>query len=198
MHLAYIATGDLLRQAVADETELGAKAKAYMDAGDLVPDDVIIGVILERVQSDDARDGFLLDGFPRTVQQATALDDALAKYDRTLSAALLISVPDDELVRRISGRRMCQKAGHVYNIFSNKPKHDEVCDIDGSRLIQRGDDNEATVRNRLDVYNELTAPLEGFYDERGILKRFDGTRTETEVHDHIRATIATLRLEDEL
>ena len=163
-----------------------------------MPDDVIIGVILERVEQPDCIDGFLLDGFPRTVQQATALDDALAKYDRTLSAALLISVPDDELVRRISGRRMCQKAGHVYNIFTNKPKHDEVCDIDGSRLIQRDDDNEATVRNRLDVYNELTAPLEGFYDERGILKRFDGTRTETEVHDHIRATIATLRLEDEL
>jgi adenylate kinase len=196
--IAPVATGDILRSAVEQDTELGRQAKGYMAKGALVPDDVIIGVILERVEQPDCIDGFLLDGFPRTVQQATALDDALAKYDRTLSAALLISVPDDELVRRISGRRMCQKAGHVYNIFSNKPKHDEVCDIDGSRLIQRGDDNEATVRNRLDVYNELTAPLEGFYDERGILKRFDGTRTETEVHDHIRATIATLRLEDEL
>jgi adenylate kinase len=196
--IAPVATGDILRSAVEQDTELGRQAKEYMAKGALVPDDVIIGVILERVEQPDCIDGFLLDGFPRTVQQATALDDALAKYDRTLSAALLISVPDDELVRRISGRRMCQKAGHVYNIFSNKPKHDEVCDIDGSRLIQRGDDNEATVRNRLDVYNELTAPLEGFYDERGILKRFDGTRTETEVHDHIRATIATLRLEDEL
>ncbi len=196
--IAQIATGDILRSAVEQDTELGRQAKEYMAKGELVPDDVIIGVILERVEQPDCIDGFLLDGFPRTVQQATALDDALAKYDRTLSAALLISVPDDELVRRISGRRMCQKAGHVYNIFTNKPKHDEVCDIDGSRLIQRDDDNEATVRNRLDVYNELTAPLEGFYDERGILKRFDGTRTETEVHDHIRATIATLRLEDEL
>jgi adenylate kinase len=196
--IAQIATGDILRSAVEQDSELGRQAKEYMAKGALVPDEVIIGVILERVEQPDCIDGFLLDGFPRTVQQATALDDALAKYDRTLSAALLISVPDDELVRRISGRRMCQKAGHVYNIFTNKPKHDEMCDIDGSRLIQRDDDNEETVRKRLDVYNELTAPLEGFYDERGILKRFDGTRTETEVHDHIRATIATLRLEDEL
>jgi adenylate kinase len=197
-HLAYIATGDILRAAVEQDTELGRQAHAFMTAGDLVPDDVIIGVILDRIEQPDCTDGFLLDGFPRTVQQAKALDDALGKRGRTLNAALLISVPDEDVVRRISGRRVCQKNGHVYNIFSNKPKNDDMCDIDGSRLVQRDDDAEETVRNRLRVYNELTAPLEGFYDERGILKRFDGTRSETEVHDHIRATIATLRLEDEL
>jgi adenylate kinase len=198
LKVAYVATGDILRAAVDDGTELGRQAKEFMAAGELVPDEVIIGVILERVEQPDCADGFLLDGFPRNVQQADALDEALAKRDRALSGALLIDVPDDEVVKRISGRRVCQKAGHVYNVFSNKPKHDDMCDIDGSRLIQRDDDSEETVRNRLRVYNEMTAPLEGFYDERGILKRFDGTRTETEVHDHVRATIATLRLEDEL
>ncbi len=196
--VAYVATGDILRGAVEQDSELGRQAKEFMTAGELVPDEIIIGVILERVAQADCTDGFVLDGFPRNVQQAEALDEALARRDRTLSGALLIDVPDDDLVKRISGRRVCQKAGHLYNIFTNKPKHDDMCDIDGSRLMQRDDDSEETVRNRLRVYNEMTAPLEDFYDERGILKRFDGTRTETEVHDHIRATIATLRLEDEL
>ena len=196
--LAYIATGDILRKAVADETELGKKAKEYMDKGDLVPDEVIIAVILEEVESDAAADGFLLDGFPRTVDQAEALDAALARLDRRLTAVLCIVAPDDEVVRRLSGRRMCKKAGHVYNIHTDPPKHDEVCDQDGSRLVQRDDDREETVRKRLEVYHRQTAPLIRFYEERDLLKRFDGTRSPTEVHDHVRATIATLRLEDEL
>jgi adenylate kinase len=196
--VAYIATGDILRKAVAEETELGKKAKEYMSNGDLVPDEVIIGVILEEVRSEAAQDGFLLDGFPRTVDQATALDDALGRLDRRLTAVLLIDAPDDEVVRRLSGRRMCSKSGHVYNVHTDPPKHDEVCDQDGSRLIQRDDDREETVRKRLDVYHRQTAPLVEFYEERDLLKRFDGTRSPTEVHDHIRATIATLRLEDEL
>jgi len=196
--LAYIATGDILRKAVADETELGKKAKEYMDKGDLVPDEVIIAVILEEVESDAAADGFLLDGFPRTVDQAEALDAALARLDRRLTAVLCIAAPDDEVVRRLSGRRMCAKSGHVYNVHTDPPKHDEVCDQDGSRLVQRDDDREETVRKRLDVYHRQTAPLIRFYEERDLLKRFDGTRSPTEVHDHVRATIATLRLEDEL
>jgi adenylate kinase len=196
--VAYIATGDILRKAVAEETELGKKAKEYMNNGDLVPDEVIIGVILEEVGSDAAQDGFLLDGFPRTVDQADALDAALAQLDRGLTAVLLIAAPDDEVVRRLSGRRMCAKSGHVYNVHTDPPKHDEVCDQDGSRLIQRDDDREETVRKRLDVYHRQTSPLIRFYEERDLLKRFDGTRSPTEVHDHIRATIATLRLEDEL
>jgi adenylate kinase len=155
-------------------------------------------VILEEVGSEAAQDGFLLDGFPRTVDQATALDEALARLDRRLTAVLLIDAPDDEVVRRLSGRRMCAKSGHVYNVHTDPPKHDEVCDQDGSRLIQREDDREETVRKRLEVYHRQTSPLVKFYEERDLLKRFDGTRSPTEVHDHIRATIATLRLEDEL
>jgi adenylate kinase len=196
--LAYIATGEILRKAVAAETELGKKAKEYMNNGDLVPDEVIIGVILEEVESGAAQDGFLLDGFPRTIDQATALDEALARLDRRLTAVLLIDAPDDEVVRRLSGRRICVKSEHVYNIHTDPPKHDEVCDQDGSRLIQREDDREETVRNRLGTYHRQTSPLVKFYEERDLLKRFDGTRSPTEVHDHIRATIATLRLEDEL
>jgi adenylate kinase len=196
--VAYIATGDILRKAVAEETELGKKAEEYMSNGDLVPDEVIIGVILEEVRSEAAQDGFLLDGFPRTVDQATALDEALARLDRRLTAVLLIAAPDDEVVRRLSGRRMCAKSGHVYNVHTDPPKHDEVCDQDGSRLVQRDDDREETVRKRLAVYHRQTSPLVKFYEERDLLKRFDGTRSPTEVHDHIRATIATLRLEDEL
>jgi adenylate kinase len=196
--LAYIATGDILRKAVAEGTDLGQRAKEYMDRGELVPDDVIIGVILEEVSGDAAQDGFLLDGFPRTVEQAEALDEALGRLDRRLTAVLGIDVPDDDIVKRLSGRRMCEQAGHVYNIHTDPPKHDEVCDQDGSRLVQREDDREETVRKRLDVYKEQTEPLKRYYEERDLLRRFDGTRSPTEVHDHIRATIATLRLEDEL
>jgi adenylate kinase len=196
--VAYIATGEILRNAVSDGTELGQKAKTYMDDGELVPDEIIVAVILEEVGSAAAQDGFLLDGFPRTVEQAAALDEALRRQDRRLTAVLCIEAPDDEVVRRLSGRRMCEKAGHVYNVHTDPPKHDEVCDQDGSRLVQRDDDREETVRKRLAVYHRQTAPLMRFYEERDLLRRFDGTRSPTEVHDHIRATIATLRLEDEL
>jgi adenylate kinase len=195
--LAYIATGDMLRQAVKDETELGKEAKAYMDRGDLVPDEVIIRVILDRLAEPDTADGFVLDGFPRTDQQAKALDEALDKVDRRLNAALLIEVPEDDLVRRLSGRRVCPN-GHTYHLDHNPPKNDEVCDVDGEPLKQRDDDREETVRKRMQVYREQTAPLIEYYDERDLLHRFDGTRSPTEVHDHLRATIQTLRMEDEL
>jgi adenylate kinase len=192
--LAYVATGDILRQAVADETDLGREAKAYMDRGELVPDDVIIGVILERLAG-DSDDGFLLDGFPRTVAQAEALDTALAERDKQLSAVLLIDVPPDDIVRRLSGRRVCEK-GHVYHVEHNPPKEDGVCDVDGTPLSQRDDDREETIRKRLDVYRDQTSPLIDYYDDRDLLRRFDGTRNPTEVHDHLRATIATLRMEE--
>jgi adenylate kinase len=195
--LAYIATGDMLRAAVAEGTELGKKAKEYMDRGELVPDDIIIGVILERVKGDEARDGFLLDGFPRTIAQAEALDQALAKLGRKLTAVLLVDVPDDEIIRRLSGRRV-SKSGRVYHVEFDPPKHEGRCDVDGSPLIQREDDKPETIRKRLDVYHRQTAPLVQYYEERSLLRRFDGTRSPTEVHDHIRATVATLRLEDEL
>jgi adenylate kinase len=196
--LPHIATGDILRAAVADGTPLGEAAKKFMDAGELVPDEVIIGVILERLQDDDARDGFLLDGFPRTIEQADALADELEKLDRRLTAALVIEVPDDEAVRRISGRRVSRKTGRVYHVEFDPPKHEGRCDIDGSELIQRDDDEEATVRRRLEVYRRQTAPLIDYYEERGLLRRLDGTRGPAEVHDHIRATLATLRLEEQL
>jgi adenylate kinase len=195
--LAYVATGDMLRQAVKDGTDLGTKAKEYMDRGDLVPDDVIIGVILDRLDDPDTGDGFLLDGFPRTDKQAEALDEALKKVDRRLTAALLIDVPEDDIVRRLSGRRVCPN-GHTYHVEHNPPKKDGVCDVDGEPLSQREDDHEDTIRKRLDVYRKQTSPLIEYYDEHGILHRFDGTRSPTEVHDHLRATIATLRMEDEL
>jgi adenylate kinase len=194
--LAYIATGDILRQAVKDGTDLGRKAKEYMDRGDLVPDDVIIGVILDRLAEQDTSDGFLLDGFPRTDKQAEALDEALKKVDRRLTAALLIDVPEDDLVRRLSGRRVCPN-GHTYHVEHNPPKKEGVCDVDQEPLTQREDDREETVRKRLEVYREQTSPLVEYYDDHDLLHRFDGTRSPTEVHDHLRATIATLRMEDE-
>ena len=197
-HLPYIASGNMLRAAVAQGTDLGKQAKAYMDEGDLVPDDLLIGMILECVQQDGCKDGFLLDGFPRTSGQASALDDALAKLDRKLTAALLIEVPDEVIVRRVSGRRVCSKDNHVYHVEVNPPKHEGVCDIDGSKLIQRDDDRPETVERRLRVYHQQTAPLIDYYQDNGVLRRFDGTRDATEVHDHLRATIATLRLEDEI
>jgi adenylate kinase len=195
--LPYFATGNILRDAVADGTELGKKAKEYMDAGELVPDDVIIGVILDALKGEEASNGFLLDGFPRTVPQADALAEALENVGRKLSGVLLIDVPDDEVVRRLSGRRV-SKSGRVYHVDFDPPKHPDRCDIDGSALIQRDDDKPETIRKRLAVYHDQTEPLVEYYENRDLLRRFDGTRTPTDVHDHIRATVATLRLEDEL
>ena len=197
-NLPYIATGNMLRAAVAAESELGKQAKKFMEAGELVPDEVITGVILEAIQTPEALDGFLLDGFPRTVAQADALQAGLEAAERHLTAAILIDVPDEEVVRRMSGRRVSVKTQRVYHIEFDPPKHEGRCDVDGSRLVQRDDDKPETVRHRLEVYHEQTAPLVSYYEERGLLRRFDGTRSPTEVHDHIRATIATLRLEEEL
>jgi adenylate kinase len=195
--LPHISTGDILRGQVADGTELGREAKRYMDAGELVPDDVIIGMITERVGSGDARDGFLLDGFPRNEKQADALDAALRGLDRRLTAVLLIEVPDDDVVRRLAGRRVCVKnPSHIYHVDFDPPKHDGVCDQDGARLIQRDDDREEVIRRRLEVYHSQTEPLIAYYDRAGLLRRFDGRRTADEVHAHIRATVATLRLEE--
>jgi adenylate kinase len=197
-NLPYIATGNILRTAVQEETELGKQAKAYMDDGKLVPDDVITGVILEAIESADARDGFILDGFPRTIPQADALAEGMLAHERDLTAAILIDVPDDEVLRRMSGRRVSVKTGRVYHVDFDPPKHQGRCDVDGSRLVQRDDDRPETVKKRLAVYHDQTEPLINYYEDQGLLRRFDGTRSPTEVHDHIRATIATLRLEDEL
>lgn len=195
--LPHISTGDMLRAQVAEQTELGREAKSYMDRGDLVPDDVIIGMITQRVSEADAAEGFLLDGFPRNSQQADALAAALAKMERSLSGALLIEVSDDELVRRLAGRRVCvRNPSHIYHVDFDPPKHEGVCDQDGARLVQRDDDREETIRHRLEVYHEQTEPLIEHYDGQGLLRRFDGTRSPDDVHDRIRATVAALRIED--
>jgi adenylate kinase len=197
--LPHISTGDILRAEVAAGSELGVEAKRYMDAGDLVPDGVIVGMITARVGEADAHDGFLLDGFPRNAKQADALAQALGQLSRKLTAALLIDVPDEELVRRLAGRRVCVKnPSHIYHVEFDPPKHEGVCDQDGSRLIQRDDDKEETIRHRLQVYHAQTEPLIAHYDEAGMLRRFDGTRDPDEVHARVRATIAALRLEKKL
>ena len=197
--LPHISTGDMLRAEVTQGSDLGRQAKRYMDAGDLVPDEVIISMIIKRVEGPDAAEGFLLDGFPRNEQQADALAQALTGLGRRLSAALLIEVGDDELVRRLAGRRVCVKnPSHIYHVEFDPPKHEDVCDQDGSRLIQRDDDKEETIRRRLQVYHSQTEPLIDYYDRAGQLRRFDGTRDPDEVHARIRATVAALRLEEKL
>jgi adenylate kinase len=196
--LAHISTGDMLRAQLAQGTELGQQAEKYMNAGELVPDEVILGMIGQRIGEQDAREGFLLDGFPRNTTQADALAATLADSGRRLTAVLLIDVPDEVLVRRLAGRRVCLKNGHVYHVELDPPKREGVCDQDGSRLIQRDDDMQETIRRRLEVYARQTAPLIDYYENAGLLRRFDGQRNPDEVHTHIRATVATLRLEDEL
>jgi len=177
---------------------VGKEAKQYMDEGNLVPDELICRVIMERVDSPEADDGFLLDGFPRTIPQAEVLENALERRGRHLTAALLVEAPDEEVIRRLSGRRICTKNGHLYHVDFDPPKHEGVCDQDGSRLIQRDDDKPDTVKHRLGVYHEQTSPLIDWYESRGLLRRFDGTRAPEEVNGHIRATLATLKLEETL
>jgi adenylate kinase len=196
--LPFISTGDMLRKNVKEQTRLGKEAKGFMDAGDLVPDELIVAMAAERLQEEDAEDGFILDGFPRTLAQAKALEEQLSKLGRRVTAALLIDVPDEEVVRRLSGRRVCVKSGHNYHVEFDPPKHEGVCDQDGSRLIQRDDDKPEVIENRLRVYHDQTEPLVEHYDQQGLMRRIDGTRPATEVHDHIRAVIATLRLEEDV
>ena len=196
--LPYYATGDILRTAVAEGSELGRTAKEYMDRGDLVPDEVIIGVIAERVESSEAADGFILDGFPRTVGQAEALGDEMETLGRTVTAAVLIDVSDEEVIRRLGGRRTCAKNGHIFHVEFDPPKHEGVCDVCGSRLIVRDDDKPEVIRHRLDTYREKTMPLIDYYEQRGVLKRVDGSLKPDEVGNRIRALLATLRMEEEL
>lgn len=185
--LARIATGDLLRDAVAKGTPLGEAAKGYMDAGELVPDEVVLGLVREILADEEATPGgFLLDGFPRTIQQAEGLDGILAELDRPLDAVVVIEVADDVLVRRISGRRACPKCGAVYNIYSDPPRSPGVCDRCGGALAERADDTAETVRRRLEVYHEQTAPLIAYYEAGPTpVHRVDGDRPVPEVLDAI-------------
>jgi adenylate kinase len=195
--LPYIATGDMLREAVREGTELGEKAKQYMHNGDLVPDDLIIAMIIERLGQPDTADGFILDGFPRTLTQAEALDEELEQLGRSLTAALLIDVDEEEVMRRLSGRRVCVKNQHNFHVDFDPPKHSDRCDLDGSRLVIREDDRPEVVKHRLEEYQAKTRPLIGYYEEKGILRRVDGARSADQVHDQIRATLAALRFEDQ-
>jgi adenylate kinase len=194
--LAYIATGDLLREHVKEQTDLGREAKGYMDEGKLVPDDLVIAMILAKVE-EEGDDGFLLDGFPRNVRQADALCEELEQRGRKLTAALLIDVADEVVIERLSGRRQCSN-GHLYHVSYDRPKHEGVCDQCGKPLRQRDDDKSEVIQKRLQTYHEQTEPLIDYYEQRGLLRRFDGRRDKVEVHDHIRATLATLRLEERL
>jgi adenylate kinase len=197
--LPYYATGDILRAAVKDGTEIGKQAKDYMDRGDLVPDEVIIGVIAERLQTEEAADGFVLDGFPRTVPQAEALDAKMRELRREMTAAVLIEVSEDEVLRRLGGRRTCdQDPTHIYHVEFDPPKEEGVCDLDGGKLIVRDDDKPDVIKNRLDQYREKTEPLIDYYEERGILHRTDGERPPEEVEERIHGLLATLRREDEM
>ena len=195
--LPYYATGDILRAAVTEESELGKEAKSYMDDGELVPDEVICKVIMERIDSGEASDGFLLDGFPRTIVQAETLEEALKKRGRHLTGALLIDAPDEEVIRRLSGRRICVANQHLYHVEFDPPKEEGVCDKDGSKLIQRDDDKPETVKKRLDVYHEQTKPLVEHYEKVGLLRKFDGRQPADDVQDQIREGVASLLAEDE-
>jgi len=199
LRLPYYATGDILRGAVRDETELGKSAKEYMDRGDLVPDEVIVGVIAEALDSPEARDGFILDGFPRTTPQAEALDAKLEELGRAVTAVLLIDVSDEEVVRRLGGRRTCVEGRppHVYHVEFSPPEKEGVCDVDGSELIVRDDDEPEVIRRRLATYHEKTEPLVDYYDRRSLLRRLDGERQPDEVGEEIRRTLATMQLEQD-
>jgi adenylate kinase len=191
--LPHIATGDMLRAHVREKTELGRRASEFMDAGDLVPDELILEMARDRLQQEDAQHGFLLDGFPRTVGQADALTAILDALGREVVAALLIDVPDQEVIRRLSGRRVCVDAGHNYHVEFDQPKRPGVCDQDDSLLVQRDDDKPDVVQHRLSVYHEKTGPLVSYFADRGMLREIDGTQPLEAVNNQICTVIQMLR-----
>jgi adenylate kinase len=194
--LPYIGTGELLRKHKDEGTDLGHQAAKFMENGDLVPDELVIRMILDEIE-DKGGDGFLLDGYPRSVEQADALAAALEENGRSLTAVLLIDVDDETVIQRLSGRRQCRN-GHLYHVLFDPPKNEGFCDQDGTQLVQRDDDKPETVKKRVATYHSKTAPLIDYYEERGLLRRFDGTRDAENVHHRIRATLAMLRMEETL
>jgi adenylate kinase len=180
-----ISTGDLLRAAVAAGTALGKEAKSYMDKGELVPDSVVLGMVEERLKQDDCKKGYILDGFPRNTAQAEALDKMLAALNMSLTAALSVDVPFEDLMKRLTGRRTCKGCGQMYNIYFKAPAKEGVCDKCGGELFQRDDDKEATIKKRLEVYSAQTEPLIGYYRNKGILKSVSGTGSIDEIFKNI-------------
>lgn len=182
--LAHLSTGDLLRHEVAEESELGQKAKSYMDAGELVPDELILTLVDKKLGE---LDGFILDGYPRNIAQAKSLDEILKKNEISLSKVIYLEVPEEELVRRITNRVVCPNCGVTYNLQTMPPKVEGICDICGSKLIQRKDDTEEIFRIRLEAYNKQTAPLLDYYEEKGLLHRYHnyGVQTENRTEDFL-------------
>ena len=180
-NVPHISTGDIFRANIKNGTELGQKAKGYMDRGELVPDSLVVDLVIDRIHQDDAKNGYVLDGFPRTIPQAEALDAALAAEGDSVDYAINVDVPDDNIVNRMSGRRACVKCGATYHVKYNAPKTEGVCDNCGSELIQREDDKPETVLNRLSVYHKETQPLIDYYSAKGLVKNIDGTKDLNDV-----------------
>ncbi|NLO98188.1 MAG: adenylate kinase [Peptococcaceae bacterium] len=183
--IPHISTGDIFRAAIKDQTPLGLKAKEYMDAGALVPDEVTIGIVEERLKKEDCQKGFLLDGFPRTVAQADALTKILESLNMTLNGVVNIELENEELLQRLTGRRVCRKCGSTYHVVFNPPQNQNVCDKCGGELYQRSDDTLATAQNRLNVYHEQTQPLIAYYEKRNLLKRERGDQEIKQVFHEI-------------
>jgi adenylate kinase len=188
-HIPQISTGDILRAAVKEGTELGRKAKEFMDAGKLVPDEVVIGIVEERLKQPDARKGFILDGFPRTVPQAQALDVALGKMGAKIDHVISVDVEEEALVTRLTGRRTCKNCGQMYHVKFTPPKQEGVCDKCGGELYQRDDDNEATVRSRLATYNQATKPLIDYYTAKGLVRPIAGVGSIEDIFNKITAIL---------
>lgn len=184
-----LSTGDMLRAARREGTPLGKKAATFMDAGQLVPDEVVIGLIAERVEKADAKDGFLLDGFPRTIPQAEALEAMLGAKGQSIDHVISIEVPDEDIVRRLSARRSCPKDGTVYHLEHMPPKQEGICDKCGTALVQREDDEPETIQKRLDAFHQQTSPLKRYYEDRGLLRAVDGTKAPAEVTKAIREAV---------
>ena len=183
--IPHVSTGDIFRANIKNGTELGKKAKQYMDQGALVPDELTCDLVMDRIQQDDCKNGFVLDGFPRTIPQAEALDAALGKINEKMDYAIDVDVPDENIVNRMSGRRACLNCGATYHLISIPPKVEGICDVCGEKLILRDDDKPETVKNRLSVYHEQTQPLIDFYAKKNVLAEVDGTKDMEEVFEDI-------------
>ncbi|MCL1805196.1 MAG: adenylate kinase [Clostridiales bacterium] len=189
MEILHISTGDMFRRAVKDQTAMGLEAKKYMDSGALVPDEVTIGIVRERLAMRDCAKGFILDGFPRTAYQAEALDGILGELEGAMDAVIYISVDTETLIGRLSGRRICKNCSALYHVSYNPPKKEGVCDKCGGELYQRDDDQEETVRRRLEVYNSQTLPLVGYYRDKGLLTEIHGNQRREKVTEDILAAL---------
>ncbi len=188
-NIRQLSTGDLLREHRKQNTELGQKAQVFMDGGNLVPDEVILGMVADEFNKPELKPGYILDGFPRTCPQAQGLDQLLADRGLSLDHVLVLEVPDSELIRRLTARRSCSECGHIYNLVFNPPKVPGICDHDGSPLLHRSDDTETTVNNRLDVYKKQTKPLIDHYQPQGLVRHIDGTGDMRDIYQRILAVL---------